>query len=77
MFGVIAYSTTGGGTALADILGVPRYWVTGAILLIVILWPATTERNCAERGGSPAAMTGVPCPENETGREALACRCVH
>ena len=37
MFGVLAYSTTGGGTALADYFILPRYAITAAILAIVIL----------------------------------------
>lgn len=36
MLGVVAYSTTGGATALADFFGVSRYLVTAAILVLVI-----------------------------------------
>lgn len=36
LLGVIAYSTTGGGTALADLLGISRYIVTAFILAVVI-----------------------------------------
>ena len=35
MFGVVAYSTTGGATALADFMGVSRFGVTAVILLAV------------------------------------------
>jgi len=37
MFGVLAYSTTGGGTAVADYFDLPRYAVTAVILAVVIL----------------------------------------
>ena len=35
MFGVVAYSTTGGATALADFTGVPRLAITAVILMAV------------------------------------------
>ena len=36
MLGVIAYSTTGGGTAFADLFGISRHLVTAIILVLVI-----------------------------------------
>lgn len=36
LLGVIAYSTTGGGTALADLFGISRHLVTAVILVLVI-----------------------------------------
>ncbi len=36
MLGVIAYSTTGGGTALADLFSISRHLVTAIILVLVI-----------------------------------------
>ena len=47
MFGVIAYSTTGGGTALADFLGVPRHAIT-AVILIVVVWLTYQGRRLVE-----------------------------
>ena len=37
MFGVLAYSTTGAGTAMADEFGLPRVVMTASLLIVVVL----------------------------------------
>ena len=76
MWGSI-WEMVGTYTALAVTMAAMALASTALILLMVIPWPATTERNYAGRGGLLAAMTGAPCPESKTGHQALACRCVH